>query len=138
MHRKHNLSQILRETGAPHPAVLEQFERYHWPGNVRELRNAMERALILAGEGTILPKHLPLLLKPVADRVTSEPEPDGTFKVQVGASITEVEKAYIRRTLQHTKNNKRRAAEILGMSVRTLHNRLGEFAAEESKAASTV
>jgi DNA-binding NtrC family response regulator len=78
------------------------------------------------------------VLKPAADRVTSEAEPDGAFKVQVGASIAEVEKAYIRRTLQHTKNNKRRAAEILGMSVRTLHNRLAEFAVEESKAASTV
>jgi DNA-binding NtrC family response regulator len=120
------------------PAALEQIESYHWPGNVRELRNVVERALILAGKGTILPKHLPHALKPVADRVTSEAEPDGAFKVQVGASITEVEKAYIRLTLQHTKNNKSRAAEILGMSVRTLHNRLAEFAAEESKGASAV
>jgi DNA-binding NtrC family response regulator len=68
--------------------------------------------------------------------VTSEAESDEAFKVRVGASIIEVEKAYIRLTLKHTKNNKRRAAEILGISVRTLHKRLTEFAAEESKAAS--
>ncbi len=81
-------------------------------------------------------KHLPLAFKPAAGRVTSEAESDEAFKVPVGASITEVEKAYIRLTLKHTKNNKCRAAEILGISVRTLHKRLAEFAAEESKAAS--
>lgn len=120
------------------PAVLEQLESYHWPGNVRELRNVVERALILAGEGTILPKHLPLALKPAADSVTSQAESDADFKVPAGASIAAVEKAYIQLTLKHTENNKSRAAEILGMSVRTLHKRLKEFAAEESKAASAV
>jgi len=118
------------------PAVIERLESYHWPGNVRELRNVVERALILAGEGTILPKHLTLAFKPVMDSVTSEAESGEAVKVPVGASITEVEKAYIRLTLKHTKNNKSRAAEILGISVRTLHKRLAEFAAEESKAAS--
>ncbi len=118
------------------PAVIERLESYHWPGNVRELRNVVERALILAGEGTILPKHLTLAFKPAMDSVTSEAESGEAFKVPVGASITEVEKAYIRLTLKHTKNNKSRAAEILGISVRTLHKRLAEFAAEESKAAS--
>ena len=81
-------------------------------------------------------KHLPLAFKPAADSVTSEAESGEAFKVPVGASITEVEKAYIRLTLKHTKNNKSRAAEILGISMRTLHKRLAEFAAEESKAAS--
>ena len=42
-----------------HPDVPEQFERYSWPGNVRELRNVLERAVILAGEGTITTHHLP-------------------------------------------------------------------------------
>ena len=118
------------------PAVIERLESYHWPGNVRELRNVVERALILAGEGTILPKHLTLAFKPAMDSVTSEAESGEAFKVPVGVPITEVEKAYIRLTLKHTKNNKRRAAEILGISERTLHKRLAEFAAEESKAAS--
>ena len=118
------------------PPVIERLESYHWPGNVRELRNVVERALILAREGTILPKHLPFALKPAAGSVTSEAESDEAFKVRVGASIIQVEKAYIRLTLKHTKNNKCRAAEILGISMRTLHKRLAEFAAEESRAAS--
>jgi len=96
----------------------------------------VERALILTGEGTILPKHLTLTFKPAMDSVTSEAESGEALKVPVGASITEVEKAYIRLTLKQKKNNKSRAAEILGISVRTLHKRLAEFAAEESKAAS--
>ena len=118
------------------PSVIERLESYHWPGNVRELRNLVERAVILAGEGTILPKHLPLVLKPAADRVTTVVESNESFTVPFGASITEVENAYIRLALKHTKNNKARAARILGMSVRTLHKRVAEFATEESKAAS--
>src|SRR5205807_952016 len=57
MNRKHE----CRVTGMA-PAVLEHLERHPWPGNVRELRNVLERAVILAGEGTIEPKHLPAFL----------------------------------------------------------------------------
>ena len=116
-------------------SVIERLESYHWPGNVRELRNVVERALILAGEGTILPKHLPLVLNPAADRITVSGSTE-SFTMPFGVCITEVENAYIRLALKHTKNNKARAARILGMSVRTLHKRLAEFATEESKAAS--
>ena len=118
------------------PSVIERLKSYHWPGNVRELRNLVERAVILAGEGTILPKHLPLVFKPAADRRTTVAESNESFTVPFGTSITEVENAYIRLALKHTKNNKARAARILGMSVRTLHKRVAEFATEESKAAS--
>lgn len=120
-----------------HPDALEQLMKYHWPGNVRELRNAVERAVVLTGEGTIMPQNL--RLAPVAAAAPSEmqrTESDRHLTVPVGGPIKDVEKAYIQLTLKHTKNNKRATARVLGISERTLHNRLAEFAAEEARAAS--
>lgn len=115
-----------------HPEVLDKFHAYNWPGNVRELRNIIERAAIVAGEGTILPRHLPVSLKGPG----AEPqrfEQGDVIRLPIGASLREVEKACILLTLKHTGDNKRRAAKLLGISVRTLHNRLAAFAEEESK-----
>jgi DNA-binding NtrC family response regulator len=117
------------------PAVLEMFQNYHWPGNVRELRNVLERAVIIAGEGTIHRAHLPqqfgLPSVPAAD-----PPADGPTSVtlRVGATVDEAEKALILKTLEHTRNNKTRAAEILGISLKTLHNKLKEYGSAESEA----
>jgi DNA-binding NtrC family response regulator len=117
-----------------HPEVLDRLRTYSWPGNVRELRNVIERAVIVAGDGTILPKHLPISLK----TRSIEPPPseqDDAVRIPIGASLSEVERICIQRTLKHTSGNKRRAAKLLGISVRTLHNRLAAFANEESKGA---
>jgi DNA-binding NtrC family response regulator len=119
-----------RRIGDLHPETIEGLQAYDWPGNVRQLRNVIERAVIVAGEGTILPTHLPLVLNGKAPAAATEPEVDDSIRFQVGSSIKDVERAYIFLTLKHTKNNKLRAAEILGISVRTLHNRLTEFAHE--------
>jgi DNA-binding NtrC family response regulator len=120
-----------------HPEALERLESHQWPGNVRELRNVVERAVVLTGEGTIPPQSLRLV--PAAAAAPTEilrTDSEKFLNAAVGGPIREVEKAYIRLTLKYTKNNKRAAAKVLGMSVRTLHKRLAEFAAEEAKAAS--
>src|ERR1700682_6410838 len=120
------------------PDVMEQFTQYSWPGNVRELRNVLERAVILAGEGTITTHHLPRDFGVAAgSRPTPHVvEPDAVH-LPVGTTVSEAEKSLIQLTLQHTKNNKTRAAEILGISLKTLFNKLKEYGtAAEAEAGS--
>jgi transcriptional regulator with PAS, ATPase and Fis domain len=115
--------------------VRELLRRYSWPGNVRELRNVLERAVILAGEGTITKHHLPRDFGvPAGVRpVQQELEPDAV-RLPVGTTVGEAEKALIQITLKHTRNNKTRAAEILGISLKTLFNKLKEYGAAEMEA----
>jgi DNA-binding NtrC family response regulator len=115
--------------------VREQLRRYSWPGNVRELRNVLERAVILAGEGTITKHHLPrdFGVPTGARPVQQETEPD-VVRLPVGTTVGEAEKALIQVTLQHTRNNKTRAAEILGISLKTLFNKLKEYGSAEAEA----
>jgi DNA-binding NtrC family response regulator len=115
--------------------VREQFRRYSWPGNVRELRNVLERAVILAGEGTITKHHLPrdFGVPAGARPMLQEVEPD-VVRLPVGTTVGEAEKALIQLTLQHTRNNKTRAAEILGISLKTLFNKLKEYGSAEAEA----
>ncbi len=139
MNRKHDCR--VTEVSA---AVLESLERHRWPGNVRELRNVLERAVILAGSGSIEMKHLPAFLQ---NRPATAADPRGTpaapaapaaaaddadaVKFQIGTTVEEAEKGLILRTLEHTRNNKTRAAEILGISLKTLHNKLKEYGSQE-------
>ncbi|HTS47215.1 MAG TPA: sigma-54 dependent transcriptional regulator [Bryobacteraceae bacterium] len=118
-----------------HPDVAEQFKRYSWPGNVRELRNVLERAVILAGEGTITAHHLPrdFGVPPGSRAPQQVAEPDAV-RLPVGTTVGDAEKALIQMTLQHTRNNKTRAAEILGISLKTLFNKLKEYGAAEAEA----
>lgn len=118
-----------------HPDVMDQFTRYSWPGNVRELRNVLERAVILAGEGTITSHHLPRDFGVAAGSRPAQQvvEPDAV-RLPVGTTVGEAEKALIQLTLQHTRNNKTRAAEILGISLKTLFNKLKEYGAAEAEA----
>jgi len=131
---------LLRELNRKHecrvaeisPTVLEAFNRHNWPGNVRELRNVLERAVILAGEGAIEPKHLPAFLldgavAPPPGHAPAVPEDGDSVRFAVGTTVDEAEKGLILRTLEHTRNNKTRAAEILGISLKTLHNKLKEY-----------
>ena len=132
LNKKHG----LKVTGA-NPEVMETFRRHDWPGNVRELRNTLERAIIVAGEGVILPHHLPGTLGNAAGArpVPRGGQADSAIWLPVGSTIDEAEKLLIERTLQHTNNNKTRAAEILGISLKTLHNKLKEYgAAAEAEA----
>jgi DNA-binding NtrC family response regulator len=117
-----------------HPDALDLLRRHSWPGNVRELRNVLERAMILAGEGQITTRHLPRSLggTPTA-REALQSEDTTSVRLPVGITVGEAEKALIQLTLQHTKNNKTRAAEILGISLKTLFNKLKEYGAAEKE-----
>jgi DNA-binding NtrC family response regulator len=110
------------------PEVMEAFRKYQWPGNVRELRNVLERAVIMAGEGAIQMSHLPYDFGvSVGSRPPAQVFEPESVRLPVGTTVSEAEKALIQLTLQHTKNNKTRAAEILGISLKTLFNKLKEY-----------
>ncbi len=133
MNRKHD----CRVTDL-HPDTLALLTNYNWPGNIRELRNVLERAVIVTHEGSVLPKNLPRGFGTAQAPEAPVAADRGEFSLTVdaGSELREIENAYILLTLKLTRNNKRRAAEILGISVRTLHNRLGQIhaGAEEEHA----
>ncbi len=117
-------------------AVLDVFQRYDWPGNVRELRNILERAAIITREGLINQKDLP------SNALGISPGPydkqprgsDGHVLLEPGQPLAKLEEAFIRLTLDHVHGNRRQAAEMLGISLRTLQNRIAELR-EEAKGA---
>jgi DNA-binding NtrC family response regulator len=115
------------------PEVEDRLCSYNWPGNVRELRNVMERAVILAGEGTIQPSHLPpgFNASPGASAVpAASVAENGELRIPFGYTVEQAERALIELTLEHTKGNKTRAAEVLGISQKTLFNKLKEYGAQ--------
>jgi DNA-binding NtrC family response regulator len=120
MRKKHG-----RKVAAVSEAVLNQFNNYTWPGNVRELRNTIERAVIVCDTGAIETKHLPPGFGQAPLRAAAN-DPD-TVRLGVGTTVEEAEKMLILKTLEATSNNKTRAAEILGISLKTLHNKLKEY-----------
>jgi DNA-binding NtrC family response regulator len=96
----------------------------------------LERAVIVAVQGTILRKHLPAdpTFPNGAAAPPLHPPPDEeSIRIQVGPQMSEVEQAYIDLVLKHTNNNKTRAAEILGLSLRTLQNRVREMSEKDAK-----
>ncbi|HTQ53933.1 MAG TPA: sigma-54 dependent transcriptional regulator [Bryobacteraceae bacterium] len=105
--------------------VLERFRASSWPGNVRELRNAIERAAIIAGEGEIQLRHLPDAAPQRPPEMA--PPPDDVLQVRAGLRMSDLEEAYVRLTLKHTHNNRRQAAELLGVCLRTLHSKLRAY-----------
>ena len=109
-------------------ATLAVFRRYAWPGNVRELRNVLERAVIVCPGQLIGVSHLPS--PPATAGVSTEPgtdQPADDVRLRVGTTVDEAERRLIVRTLAYTGNNKTRAAEILGISLKTLHNKLNRY-----------
>jgi DNA-binding NtrC family response regulator len=110
-----------KSVSAVDPVAMRVLEQYNWPGNVRELRNVIERAVILSTGEFIEPKHLPPLASPAA--AASAP----AISLEPGVTVEEAERRLILLTLEHTRDNKTRAAEILGISLKTLHNKLNRL-----------
>ncbi|HTD96822.1 MAG TPA: sigma 54-interacting transcriptional regulator, partial [Edaphobacter sp.] len=134
-------------------SLMTRLEEYKWPGNVRELRNTIERAVILAGTGMLGVEHLPPHFaepgfappptrtgRPVvgtgaAAEAAAQASGDvqryldeqNTVRVEVGTTVDEAERQLILKTLSSTHNNKTKAAEILGISSKTLQNKLKEY-----------
>jgi len=102
-------------------SAMRILEQYNWPGNVREVRNVVERAVILSAGQFIEPKHLPPLVTESPDVVKP------TLSLTPGTTVEEAERRLILMTLEHTRDNKTRAAEILGISLKTLHNKLNKL-----------
>jgi transcriptional regulator with PAS, ATPase and Fis domain len=111
--------------------VLESLAGNAWPGNVRELRNLMERAVIMANEGEIQLRHLPGASAPKS--TAAQAVPDDVLQVRVGSRMSDVEESYVRLTLKHVNNNKRRAADMLGLCLRTLHNKLRVYEGDKAR-----
>jgi DNA-binding NtrC family response regulator len=131
-----NTKHGTRVTGVD-TGVLELFHRYHWPGNVRELRNILERASIVAGKGSIRLNDLPSAdLGAGSGPYTRPPVTEGRLDLQPGKPLMELEEAYIQLTLQRVDGNRKRAAEMLGISLRTLQNRIAARREEEKAAGS--
>jgi len=99
-------------------AALKLLREHAWPGNVRELRNAIERAVVSCEDGLITADCLPIA--PLGAQPT---ERANVVVLPVGTTLDDGEKQLILRTLQSVNNNKTRAAEILGTTPKTLHNK---------------
>jgi two-component system, NtrC family, response regulator AtoC len=118
---EHFLSELnLKEGGSKHftRACLERLRRHNWPGNVRELQNVVRRAYILA-EADIGVDSLPL---GVAEAVTA-----ASLVTRVGTPIAEMERRLILATVEHCDGDKKKAADVLQISLKTLYNRLNEY-----------
>jgi DNA-binding NtrC family response regulator len=121
-----------RKVAAVSEPVLSAFTHYSWPGNVRELRNTLERAVIVCEGNAIETKHLPPGFGQVIARAPQQEA--NAVRLGVGTTVEEAEKLLILKTLESTNNNKTRAAEILGISLKTLHNKLKEYGAASAVA----
>jgi len=107
--------------------VMELFQSYPWPGNVRELRNALERGAIASNRETITRQHLPPDFGHAPATVGGG---IAGMRFPIGATVDEVERELILQTLSATSQNKTRASELLGISLKTLHNKLKEYEKE--------
>jgi len=129
---------ILRDINAKHgksvrgigAEVLDIFMSHTWPGNIRELRNVLERAAIMTEKDLISRSSLPGEFGKVA---TKGPSDLSSIKFPIGTTVDAMERELIVQTLHATGNNKTRAAELLGVSLKTLHNKLKEYGNEKAE-----
>src|SRR5579862_6390522 len=130
------VEHILRDLNAKHgrqirgvnPEVLDLFASYSWPGNVRELRNVLERAAIVSDRDLIGRASLPTDFGHAPAATASDL---ASLRFPLGTTVEAAERELILQTLAST-NNKTRAAELLGISLKTLHNKLKEYEAAKS------
>jgi transcriptional regulator with PAS, ATPase and Fis domain len=110
------------------PDTEKDLERYAWPGNVRELRNVIQRAVVLSGTGLIASEHLP-------DNVLRGTVPATSAAAGSVTPIREMERDLILRALDETNQDKRKAAQLLGISLKTLYNKLAKYGIQAVKSA---
>ena len=139
---EHFMTRYLGD-GAPalSPQVLSALQSHPWPGNIRELQNAVERAAILSRGSSpreadfLLTKSSPTTLRQSIEvERTQSAEPlqtsvssQDSLQVRSGTTVDEMERALIMETLRATNNNRTHAAKLLGISIRTLRNKLNEY-----------
>jgi DNA-binding NtrC family response regulator len=125
---QHFAERFARETRKPprgfSPGALRRLQAHRWPGNVRELRNVVERATILADGAVIHEGHLP-------PEVGAGDPGEVTLRVPLGRSLDEVERAYLLATLRRHQGNRARTASALGISEKTLYNKLRAYAGDD-------
>ena len=102
---------------------LSVFYKYDWPGNVRELENTIHRGVLLATKGQILPESLRIVTSP-NEPTERGSQDNGQTTDLVGKTVADVERGLIIDTLDHCLGNRTHAANILGISIRTLRNKL--------------
>ncbi len=132
------VEHMLRDVNAKHgkhvrgigAEVLDIFMGHTWPGNIRELRNVLERASIMCEKDLITRACLPGEFGRSAARGPSD---ISTIKFPVGTTVDAMERELILQTLSATGNNKTRAAELLGISLKTLHNKLKEYGGDRAE-----
>jgi transcriptional regulator with PAS, ATPase and Fis domain len=102
--------------------ALEKLQAWTWPGNIREMENVIERAVLLNSGRVLLPEFIEL------PELSGEASPDF---IEAGMTIMEAEKKLILKTLNYTNQNRTKAAHLLGISIRTLRNKIQEYKGEE-------
>ena len=127
---QHFIDRFSREGGKKLAGVTTQAMKilceYGWPGNIRELRNTLERAVILCGGGIIDVEHLPTELAVGGGE-------SAYLKLPFGLPLREVEKEYILSSLGRMQNNKARTAQALGISEKTLYNKLYRYSGKSGR-----
>jgi DNA-binding NtrC family response regulator len=117
------------------PDTVEVLRKYSWPGNVRELRNVVHSASIMTNGIVITPRSLPKEIS----QAESAREFDGSrLSFSVGQSLRTVERRFIVATLAHFHGNKVKTAEVLGISLKTLYNRLHQYQQPSQDAGTAV
>jgi DNA-binding NtrC family response regulator len=132
------VEHILRDVNAKHgkhvrgigAEVLDIFMSHTWPGNIRELRNVLERASIMCEKELITRAYLPGEFGKTSAKGPSDLT---TIKFPVGTTVDAMERELILQTLNATGNNKTRAADLLGISLKTLHNKLKEYGGDRAE-----
>lgn len=116
LNRQNNTRRVLAED------AITKLKEHTWPGNVRELRNHIERAYVMCDGDTLTQKSLPVITEN-----WQESAPDGAQSFTVGDSLDDVERRLIFATLDYYKGNKSRTAQSLGISLKTVYNRLNQY-----------
>ncbi|MBF0414538.1 MAG: sigma-54-dependent Fis family transcriptional regulator [Magnetococcales bacterium] len=139
--RKRFIAELGRNDIPFSASALAAMENYSWPGNIRELENVIQRALLMAEGRTVEPEDLMIDYDPGSEDDDDASIPSGhphsatplgdnaeAIRLPIGTTVREMEEILIHRTLDEVNGNRTRAAELLGISIRTLRNKLNEYA----------